>query len=195
MIRLEPRHTHILKTVAFLCSLSGPWSKRFWLCGMRTTNVQSDQRLCCSRSGNYGSRTCSMQNFSVLTSPRSWSDWFEPDLVINPECSFSCDEARPVKDTQWDKYRLMFTENFEAVMVLVRWYNYDTFDVHNEICPLLLIGKIMWQRMKNSTNEYRFPAKSHFFCHEIFNTFRNFHEGFISFKKSSRNHSSVHWCG
>ena len=46
--------------------------------------LQSDQHLCYSLIGKYHIKSCKEQNFNVLASLCSWTDWLEYDLVLNP---------------------------------------------------------------------------------------------------------------
>ena len=59
--------------------------------------VQSDQRLCFSLPGKYNISTCYSWNFKTLASFCSWADWFECNLVANPEDRFSRDVTQSVK--------------------------------------------------------------------------------------------------
>ena len=45
------------------------------------TSVQSDQRLCYSRSGNYSSQACFVHKSKILASLYSWTDWFEREIL------------------------------------------------------------------------------------------------------------------
>ena len=56
-------------------------------------SAQSDQRICYSLSDKYSMPTYSMQNFDILASLCSWTDWFENNLIGDPEERFSHYEA------------------------------------------------------------------------------------------------------